>query len=318
MAHEVETMFSVREVPWHGLGTILHEAPNADEALRLAGLDWTVRQEPVFWGNDLMQEAGQMKKIPAKYANIRSSDDSCLGVVGKNYQILQNSDAFSFTDSLIGGEVVYETAGSLYQGRKVWMMTKLPEDEILGDKIQQYLAFTNTFDGTAPVKAIVTPVRVVCQNTLNMAINGASRIWSARHLGDMNSKLSAARDVLGFNELYMENLRAYAEEQVAQKLSKKQADDFIKQLFQGKDEATERSLKTLASLEEDLRMRFFNAPDLENFRFTKWGMLQALTDHASHKEAARKTQTIRENKMVAVLDGDYWLNGAVKQLELVA
>ena len=103
MSANVETMFSVREKPWHGLGTIVMEAPTSADALRLAGLDWKVVQEPVYTGNQ--------EPIKGYKANVRSSDRKVLGVVSDRYKVVQNTDAFSFTDELLGKGVRYETAG---------------------------------------------------------------------------------------------------------------------------------------------------------------------------------------------------------------
>ena len=126
MSASVETMMYVREKPWHGLGTQVEEAPTSADALRLAGLDWTVEQRNI-------QVCGGTK-ISNYKANVRSSDGKVLGVVSDRYKIVQNAEAFEFTDSLIGGEVHYETAGSLNGGKKIWLLAKLPDTEIAGDK----------------------------------------------------------------------------------------------------------------------------------------------------------------------------------------
>ena len=128
MAANVETMFSVREKPWHGLGTIVAEAPASADALRLAGLDWSVVQEPIYtsFGG----------RVDGYKANVRSSDRKVLGVVSDRYKVVQNVDAFSFTDELLGKGVRYETAGSLMGGRKVWLLARLPREYIIaGERI---------------------------------------------------------------------------------------------------------------------------------------------------------------------------------------
>ena len=158
----VESMMYVREKPWHGLGTQVEEAPTSAEALRMAGLDWNVVQRNI-------QVCGGAK-IQNYKANIRDSDGTVLGVVTDRYKIVQNAEAFEFTDSLIGGEVRYETAGSLNGGRKIWLLAKLPETEIVGDKTEPYLCFTNTHDGSGAIRVCMTPIRVVCNNTLNLAL----------------------------------------------------------------------------------------------------------------------------------------------------
>lgn len=123
MAHMIETMFAVREKPWHRLGTIVMEAPASAEALRLAGLDWTVEQEPVYTEHNEM--------VKGYKANVRSSDRRVLGVVSDRYKVVQNTDAFSFTDELLGNGVKYETAGSLQEGKRVWLLARLPKEYVI-------------------------------------------------------------------------------------------------------------------------------------------------------------------------------------------
>src|SRR4051794_31311156 len=111
MAHLIENMFSVRETPWHRLGSVVQEAPTAEEAIRLAGLDWSVGLEPVSLADG--------REAPAR-ATVRSSDRSILGVVGPRWHPLQNADAFKWFDPFIAsGEATFETAGSLDGGRRV-------------------------------------------------------------------------------------------------------------------------------------------------------------------------------------------------------
>ena len=130
MPAEVESMMYVREKPWHGLGTEVTEAPTSADALRFAGLDWNVRQEPVF-----NSRGGIVKGYKA---NVRDSDGSVLGIVSERYKVVQNEEAFKFTDELIGGEVRYETAGSLREGKQIWLLAKLPERRVAGDAVDPY------------------------------------------------------------------------------------------------------------------------------------------------------------------------------------
>ena len=198
MAAAVETMFYVRELPWHGLGKRLEEAPTSKEAIIQAGLDWEVDQRPIY------DAFG--KEIPRYRANTRSTDNSILGIVTDKYQVVQNAEAFEFTDSLIDEGVTYETAGSLRDGKTIWLLAKMPQQKILDDEFDPYVCFTNTHDGTGSIKAFMTPIRVVCYNTLNLAISQAKRAWSTKHMGDMKSKLEEARETLGFANDYMEKL----------------------------------------------------------------------------------------------------------------
>ena len=148
----------------------VEDALTSEEALEESGLNWTVAQKPVYTSGGIL--------IPNYKANIRSSDNQVLGVVTDRYRIVQNQDAFAFTNSLIGEGVKYETAGSLQSGRKVWLLVKLPDKYIVnGDQIEPYIVFSNSHDGSSAIRV----VRVVCQNTLNLALSSTKRSWSAKH-----------------------------------------------------------------------------------------------------------------------------------------
>lgn len=197
MAAFVESMFSVREKPWHGLGTIVKEAPDSREALRLAGLDWEVVQSPIFTTHG---------KVEGFKANVRSTDRQVLGVVTDRYKVVQNTEAFAFTDSLLGEGVQYETAGSLMGGRKVWLLARLPREFIIaGERISPYLVFSNTHDGSGAVRVAVTPIRVCCNNTLNLALATAQRSFSMIHTGDIRGKIHEAKQTLFMADQYMED-----------------------------------------------------------------------------------------------------------------
>ena len=174
MSANVETMFYTREKPWHGLGTKVEDAPTSVDALRLAGLDWNVMQESIF------TETGDA--IAGYRVNIRDRDRKVLGVVSDRYKIIQNREAFAFTDTLLGYGVRYETAGSLQEGKRVWLLARLPREYIIAEEqISPYLVFSNSHDGSGAVRVALTPIRVVCNNTLNLALATASRSWSMIH-----------------------------------------------------------------------------------------------------------------------------------------
>ena len=214
MAANVESMFYTRTAPWHGLGVRVEEVLGSKEALNQAGLDWKVEQTDVY--------AASGERIPGYKANIRDIDRSVLGIVGDRYKIVQNEEAFAFTDGLLGEGVKYETAGSLAGGKIVWMLAKLPEKYIIsGDAIEPYLVFCNSHDGSGAIRVAMTPVRVVCQNTLNLALKGASRVWSARHTGNVMSRMDEARETLQLANAYMSQLGRSINELQAKKLTDK-------------------------------------------------------------------------------------------------
>ncbi len=133
MAANVESMFYVREKPWHALGIMIAEAPDSAAALHLAGLDWNVLQKDIM-------TAGGSSTIPGFKANVRDNDGSVLGIVTDRYRVVQNEETFSFTDALLGEGVRYETAGSLQGGRRTWILARLPHLYIInGEEISPYL-----------------------------------------------------------------------------------------------------------------------------------------------------------------------------------
>ena len=153
MSANIETMFYVREKPWHGLGTEVSEAPASLDALVYAGLDWRVEQEKVCTEDGV--------PIPGYKVNVRSTDHAPLGIVSDRYKVVQNEDAFQFTDDLLGEGVTYETAGALQGGRKVWLLARMPQRYVIaGDEITPYMVFMNSHDGSSGVKVAMTPIRV--------------------------------------------------------------------------------------------------------------------------------------------------------------
>lgn len=247
MAANVESMFYVRETPWHGLGIKVASAPKSQEALHLAGLDWKVIQEPIYTKNE--------EKIAGFKANVRDSDRKVLGVVTDRYKIIQNEEAFAFTDELLGEGVRYETAGSLMGGRKVWLLAHLPHEYIItGERISPYLVFSNTHDGSGAVKVALTPIRVVCSNTLNLALSTAKRSWSMIHTGNVKDRMKEAGDTLFLAEKYMDNLGKEFEKLRMKKLTDSQVLDYIEILLPSEDGSTPQQVKNMNRLREDMKM----------------------------------------------------------------
>lgn len=302
----VESMMYVREKPWHGLGTRVEEAPNSADALRMAGLDWNVVQRNI-------QVCGGAK-IQNYKANVRDSDGAVLGVVSERYKIVQNAEAFEFTDSLIGGDVRYETAGSLNGGRKIWLLAKLLETEIVGDKTEPYLCFTNTHDGSGAIRVCMTPIRVVCNNTLNLALCSARRAWSVRHTGDMASKMHEARVCLEMACAYMDELGQTADRLANTTVSRDKLGEILDEMFPITEDSTDREKQNIQKLKDDYMVCYF-APDIMKFRGTAWGAVNAMSDMISHNAPRRKTANYRENNWGRIMDGHAMLD---KFVSLVA
>ena len=298
----VETMFSVREKPWHGLGKIIKEAPTSRDAIELAGLNWSVNSNPIYdvFGNE----------IKGFKANTRSSDNSVLGVVTDKYKIVQNIDAFDFTDNLIGEEMYYETAGSLRKGKTIWLLGKMPERYICEDKFDPYIVFTNTHDGTGAVKIAMTPIRVVCNNTLNMALSSAKRSWSTKHMGNMEAKLSEARHTLELANDYLNNLAIEADKLANETMKEEDIVYTLNEMFPVDDDASDRQKQNIQNAKDGIMICMLR-PDIAKFLNTKWGFINAVSDYVGHAVPARLTDSYAENNWGRIMSGHPILDKAM-------
>lgn len=304
MAANVESMFYTRTKPWHGLGVQVQEAPESKDALRLAGLDWKVYQREVYTDSGI--------KIEGYRANVRNTDNKVLGVVTERYKIVQNEEAFSFTDTLLGKGVRYETAGSLQEGKKVWLLARLPKEYIIsGEQISPYLVFSNSHDGSAAVRVAVTPIRVVCNNTLNLALSTAKRSWAMVHSGNIKGKIHEAQETLFMAENYMSKLGKEFEELKRQKLSERQVKEYIELLLPLEKTTSLVTAKNVKKLRDDLRARYYDAPDLQDVGGNNaYRFINAVSDFATHNEPLRRTANYKENLFMRTMDGNPMIDRA--------
>ena len=172
MAHELEMingeaqMAYVGDVPWHGLGTKVDRELTPDQFQKVAGLDWTVEKQPLVTATGI--------PIKNKEALVRSSDNSILDVVGTGWNPVQNSEAFEFFhDYVMAGDMEMHTAGSLKDGQMVWALAKTKESFELfnGDQTDNYFLFTNPHQFGKSINIRMTPIRVVCNNTLTLSLS---------------------------------------------------------------------------------------------------------------------------------------------------
>lgn len=307
MAANVESMFYVRETPWHGLGTRVKEAPSSKDALVYAGLDWKVIQEPVY--------TDSQELIEGYKANVRDSDRRVLGVVTDRYKVIQNEEAFAFTDALLGEGVRYETAGSLQGGKKVWMLARMPHEYIItGERISPYLLFSNTHDGSGAIKVALTPIRVVCNNTLNLALSTAKRSWSMIHTGDIQGKLQEAKDTLLLADRYMDSLGKEFENLRMKSMTDKQIMEYIEVLLPVEEDGTMKQKRNIEHLREDLKMRYFDAPDLQDVGKNAYRFINAVSDFATHAQPLRKTANYKENLFARTVEGNPMIDKAYQMV----
>ncbi len=225
MAHHINyseqaqkhSFFSTKEKAWHGLGQVISDYPTSAEAIKYAGLNYHVEKRPLFT-YDTENYTGDPDtdiiipeiEVPNFYATIRTDTEQVLGVVGKDYEIVQNVNAFEFFDAIVGGKggILYETAGALGKGERIFITAKLPDYIRVGkdDLIEQYIFLTTSHDGYGSITAAFTPVRVVCANTLNAAMRNHSNAVKIRHTASAVDRLKQAHQLLGVTNLLANEL----------------------------------------------------------------------------------------------------------------
>ena len=279
------------------------EAPTSAEALALAGLDWNVIQKPVVTEDGI--------PIPGFKANLRDTDEKVLGIVTNRYKVVQNIDAFSFTDELLGEGVTYETSGSLQEGRRTWLLAKLPQRYIIsGDEITPYLVFMNSHDGTGAIKAAMTPIRLSCENAINLALSTAKRYWSTNHTGDIRGKMEDARYTLLYADQYMAELGKAIDSLTRVKLTDRQVYEYIDALFPLLENPTEQQKKNILKMKEEMKLRYFDAPDLKHVGKNAYRFVNAVSDFATHSKPLRERANYRESLFARTIDGNALIDRA--------
>ena len=218
MAHNINfnektgkySFMSVKEKAWHGLGQVVDRYPTSSEAIQFAGLNYIVEKRPLFT-YDSENFTGDPEsdviipeiEVPNYFATVRADTEDVLGVVGNDYEVAQNRDAFSFFDAIVGGGdgIIYETCGALGKGERIFITAKLPGYIRVGsdDLIEKYIFLTTSHDGFGSIIAAFTPIRIVCNNTLNAALSNMSNSVKIRHTQSVKERLQQAHEVMGIS-----------------------------------------------------------------------------------------------------------------------
>lgn len=202
------SFFSVKEKAWHGLGQIVQDYPTSAEAIKFAGLDYDIAKLP----NTHMLPSGKSIESENSFFTYRKDTEQVLGhSVGKDYHIVQNSEAFAFFDAIVGGDegIRYETAGALGDGERIFITAKLPDYIRVGngdDVTEKYIFLTTSHDGTGSITAAFTPIRIVCQNTLNASLRNMSNVVRIRHTSGAQMRLVEAPKIMGMANKLSEEL----------------------------------------------------------------------------------------------------------------
>lgn len=278
-----------REATWNKVGMNIREATSVKEALHISGLDYEVVKAPIYLSNG--------KKIPGQFATKKKGTDDVFGIVGKDYTIVQNEEAFSFVDSIISEGLTFEKAGET-----AWMnyiIASLPEQYILDDGFKPYIIFQNSHAGATTLKAAICPLRIVCQNQFTVAFRNSTNKIALRHSSSILSKLDEAQQILKFQASYMDSFAKEAERMATTKFSTEQINSIIDNTFLVKEDDSTRKAN---SIEENRQifLNAYNAEDNQNFIGTAWGLVNAYSDFITHIEPKRKTDKSDMSKFVQV------------------
>lgn len=305
ITHGQASFVAAREDAWHRLGVTLPDAFNAEAALRYGLLaDWNLRKAPLV----AHDTDGSPVPVEAQFAIVRDNPvthtPESLGVVGDRYHILQNEELIGLLEALVDESGAhFETAGAIDGGRRVFVTMKLPGHISVGgaDRVDQYIAAMTSHDGTASTSVLVTPVRIVCQNTLNMAFNNNSGVFRARHVRSSQARLvGEARRALDLSFQYLDGFQQEAEKLLNEELSDNTFMDIIWSEFGPSEDAPPHTRTRRENQVSEMEYLFTTARTQAAIRNTRWAGVQALTEWFDHMSPVRGADpdTLRARKAI--------------------
>lgn len=317
MGHDLDitdgtaSFVSAREDAWHQLGVTLPDTFTAEEAMEHGKLGgWNIRKEPLF----TRTESGLEIPIPERFAvlrdnPVRAGQIDVLGDVGRGYKVMQNEELAALLNALVDESGAhFETAGALNGGRRVFITMKVPANIRIGgvDPVDMYLAVVTSHDGSMSHTGMVTPVRVVCANTLNCAFKEASHMFRVRHtVGSERIMIQEARDMLGMSFAYIEGFQEQAEQLIQTTLTQSRFEEIIVNEFgAGKDAAPATVTRTENKLEQMSEL-FADAMTQEGIRETAWAGFNALTEWFDHFSPTRGDDADGSRAIKALLDPSF-------------
>jgi phage/plasmid-like protein (TIGR03299 family) len=289
MPANVESMAYYGNTPWHGLGTKVQKGITAEEMIKAAGLDWKVEMKPARGA--LVNKKGKASRyeIVRRPRPDTKEEEILLGVVSKRYRPLQNNEAFEFFDPIVGEEkAYYETAGSLGQGERIWVMAKLPGaiEVVRGDECWKYLLLSNTHTGSGSVIVKFTSVRVVCQNTLMLAMEDGQKAFRVRHSKIMQYRLDEVADLISTSQkIYIEAEKLFKRLTQIQ-ITKVILESYLESIFPRTKEQKARKINPPRWLY--IQKLFETGPDLQipGVRGTLWGAYNAITQFEDYRQTS--------------------------------
>lgn len=298
MAHNIlqhdQMMYNSKNgKPWHGLGNASDGLATAEEMLKLANLNWDVKLQPVFVGDSV---------VDGYKAVVRDDTNQVLSIMKSRYQPLQNTEALNFFDPLVErSEAIYETAGSIKNGRTVFLVAKLPDyiQPVKGDLIEKYVLLTNSHDGSSPVIAKVTPVRVVCNNTLTLALKGDGQEVRVRHTKGIVDNLTLAHETLGLINKVNSQVEEIFAKMAKVQMNTESAKAYFEMVFNvKKDEDGDSSTRSANMIQNVFELvESGKGTDIVGVRGSLYGMYNALTEYVDHHKTYR-TKTDRTDALL--------------------
>lgn len=292
MAHEIETAMFVGRPAWHGLGVVLENAPSIAEAIKLAGLDWNVIEKPLYLAD--------RTKVTTHRAMVRDTDGTCLGVVGNGFTPLQNAEAFAwFQPILETGECTIEAAGSLREGRRIWILAAIKDGTVevqRGDAVRSHVLLAHGHDGSLSLRVGFTKTRVVCANTLAVARRqDATQQITVKHTTNVVTNLDKVRETF---DMQRAELKKGAEQYrflAARKCDDKNLVRYVREVL--KPGAADDDKIKVRNVDEICEL-FTTGQGAEMSRGTMWGAFNAVTEYATHHRGrgdSDKSQDARQN-----------------------
>ena len=280
---------STRMATWDKVGADIREANSVKEALQIAGMDYEVVKSPIYLSNGF--------RIKDQFATKKKGTDEVFGIVGKDYTIVQNEEAFSFVDGIIQDGLTFVKAGETSYMN--YIIASLPEQYIMDDKFTPYIIFQNSHVGASTIKAAICPLRIICQNQFSMEFRRSTNKISLRHSSSVHDKMKEAQHTLQFTAEYMNTFTKQAEKLATTKISDESVGSIVDQYFLIDEEASTRKINSTEA-KRQIFLNAYNAEDNQNFKGTAWGMINAFSDYITHIEPGRKSDKSDITKFVNV------------------
>ena len=278
---------TTRTATWTNIGSDIRKASTVQEALELSGLNYTVEKVPVYLYNGL--------QIPGAFCTKREDSDVTYGVVGSQFEIVQNIEGFDFINNMIPEGLKFLKAGE--NKKFIYIIAQLPSIDVLGDEVAPHIIFQNSHSGSTTLKATIAPLRIVCENQFNITFKKANNKISLRHTKSIKGRLHTAQEVLIQSSEYLSEFQKSALLMAQKKVSKSQVDDLMDKIFYIKEEFTPTQVRRVEE-KRDRFLKAYQAEDNQNFIGTQWGLVNAYTDFVTHKELRKDTPQALENHFI--------------------